>query len=185
MCWKAETLLCHQRSVQFWELGHKECQVLKNWCLWTVGLGKTPESPLDSKEIKPVNLNGDQPWIFTGRTDVEAPLFWSPNLKSWLIGKVPDAGKDWGQKEKMESEDEMTRCHYRCNGHELRQTLGDGEGQGDVACCSPWGWKESAMTAQLNNNSNKQLYHEKNELVNIKKMKSMEIICRVVLIFPK
>ena len=128
---------------------------------------------------------GDQPWIFTGRTDVEAPLFWSPNLKSWLIGKVPDAGKDWGQKEKMASEDEMTRCHHWCNRHELRQTLGDGEGQGDVACCSPWVWKESAMTAGLNNNSNKQLYHEKNELVNIKKMKSMEIICRVVLIFPK
>ena len=79
----------------------------KNWCFWTVVLEKTPESPLDSKEIKPVNLTGDQPWIFTGRTDAEAevPIFWPSDANRWLIGKVPDAGKDWGQKEKRASDD--------------------------------------------------------------------------------
>ena len=90
-----------------WELDHKEGRTPKNWCFWTVVLEKTPESPLDSKEIKPVNLTGDQPWIFTGRTDAEAevPIFWPSDANRWLIGKVPDAGKDWGQKEKRASDD--------------------------------------------------------------------------------
>ena len=81
----------------------------KNWCLQTVVLEKTPESPLDSKEIKPINLKGNQPWILIGRTDaeVETSVLWSSEANSWLIGKVPDAGKDWGQKEKRASEDEM------------------------------------------------------------------------------
>ena len=85
-----------------WELDHKEGRMPKNWCLWAVVLEKTPKSPLDGKEIKPVNLKGDQPWTFTGRTDAEAetPVFWSSDVNSWLIGKVPDAGKDWGQKER-------------------------------------------------------------------------------------
>ena len=95
---------------------------------------------------------GDQPWIFTGRTDVEAPLFWSPNLKSWLIGKVPDAGKDWGQEEIGATEDEIVGWHHRLNGHEFEQAPGDSEGQESLPCCSPWGCKESDTTEWLNNN---------------------------------
>ena len=88
--------------VWMWELDCKEGWALKNWCFWTVGLKKTLESPLDRKEIKPVNLRGNQPWIFTGRTDAEAEalILWPPDAKSWLIGKDPDAVKDWRQKEK-------------------------------------------------------------------------------------
>ena len=94
---------------QLWELDCKEGRAPKNWCLQIAVLEKTPESPLDSKEIKPVNLKGNQPWILFGRTDAEAeaPLFWSPNANSQLIGKVPNAVKDSGQKEKRASEDEM------------------------------------------------------------------------------
>ena len=89
----------------------------KNWCLQTVVLEKTPESPFDSREIKPVNLKGDQPWIFTGRTDTEAeaPVLSSSDTNRWLIGKVPDAGKDWGQKEKRALEDEMAGQYHQCN----------------------------------------------------------------------
>ena len=118
-------------------------------------LEKTLESPLDSKEIKPVNLKGNQPWILIGRADVEAEavVFWSSDANSWLIGKVPDAGKDWGQKAKRAAEDEMAGWHHWCNGHELGLTLGDGEGQGGLASCSPWGHKESDMTGQLANNN--------------------------------
>ena len=120
--------------------------------LQTVVLEKTPESPLDSKEIKPVNLNEDQPWIGTGRTDAEAeaPVFRSSDVNSQLTGKVPDAGKDWGQKEKGASEDEMAGQHHWFNEHELDQTPGDGEGQGGLACCCLWGCKESDPTGQLN-----------------------------------
>ena len=96
-----------------WELDCKESWSLKNWCLWTVVLEKTLESPLDSKEIKPVNLKGNQPWIFTGRTDAEGRVFWSSDVNRQLIGKVPDSGKDWGQKEKRVSEDEMTGWHHQ------------------------------------------------------------------------
>ena len=84
---------------QLWELDHKEGMTPVSWCLWTVVLEKTPESPLDSKQIKPANLKGDQPYIFTGRTDAEAPVLWPSDANRQLIGKVPDAGKDWGQKE--------------------------------------------------------------------------------------
>ena len=86
--------------VGLWELDRKEDEATKNWCLWTVVLERTPESPLDSKEIQPVNLKENQPWIFTRRSDaeVETALFWSSNVNSWLIGKVPDAGKDWGKR---------------------------------------------------------------------------------------
>ena len=95
--------------VQLWELDRTEGRMSKNWCLQTVVLEKTPESLLDSKEIKPVNLKGDHPWILTGRTDAEAeaPIFWSSDANSWLIGKVPDAGKDQGHKEERVSEDEI------------------------------------------------------------------------------
>ena len=99
---------------RLWGLDGKEGRMLKNWCLQTVVLEKTPESPLDSKEIKPVNPKGNQPWLFTGRTDAEAeaPIFWSSDVNSWLIGKVSDAGKDWGQKERRASEDEMAVWHH-------------------------------------------------------------------------
>ena len=87
--------------VQFWELGQKEGRAMKNWCFWTVVMEKTLESPLDCKEINPVHPERNQLWIFTGRTDAEAPILWPPDAKSWLTGKDPDSGKDWGQKEKQ------------------------------------------------------------------------------------
>ena len=163
-CWKAETLLCQQRSysqgyglsgdhVWLWELEHKDGRMLKNWCLCTAVLEKTPESPLDSKKIKPLNLKGNQPWILVGRTDAAAPAFWLSDANSRLIGKVPDAGKNWGQKEKRVSGDETAGLHHWCNGHELGQTLGDAEGQGGLGCCNPWGLKESDMTGQLTTTS--------------------------------
>ena len=93
-------------NVRIWGLDHKEGWALKNWCFWTVVLEKTLESPWDSKEIKPANPKGNQPWIFIGRTDAEAPVFWPPDVKSRLIGKVPDVGKDWKQ-EKMWAREEM------------------------------------------------------------------------------
>ena len=137
------------------ELDHKEGRPPKNWCLQTVVLEKTPDSPLDSKEIKPINLKGDQPWIFTGKTDAEAEasVFWLSDTICWLIEKFPDAGKDWEQKEKRVSENEMAGQHHWCNEHELGQTPRDGERQGGLACCSPWGHKESDTTGQLNNNN--------------------------------
>ena len=101
--------------VWMWELDYKESWVLKNWCLWTMVLEKTLESPLDSKskEFKSVNPKGNQPWIFIGRTDAEAPILWPPDVKSWLIGKDPDAGKDWRQVQKGKTEDEMFGWHHR------------------------------------------------------------------------
>ena len=137
---------------------HKEGRSPKNWCLRTVVLEKTPESPLDSKEIKPVNLKGGQPWIFTGRTGAEAesPGFWSSNPNRpkiyWIfeiIEKVPDAGKDWRQEEKGMTKDEIVGWHHWCNGHEFEQTPGDGEVQGSLAFCSPWGHRESDMAEWL------------------------------------
>ena len=109
--------------VWLWELNSKEGEAPKNWLLQTVVLEKTPESPLDSKKIKPINLKGNQPWIL-GRTDAETetPVFWSSDMNSWLTGKVPEAGKDWGQQEKRVSEDEMAGWHHQCNGYELGQT---------------------------------------------------------------
>ena len=135
-----------------WELDHNEGWVPKNWCFWIVVLKKTLESPFDSK-IKPVNPKGNQPWMFAGRTDAEAeaPIPWLPNEKSRLIGEDPDAGKGWRQKEKGVAEDEMVRQHHRLKGPEFEQTLGDGEGEGSLACYSPWGHKELDMTEQLNN----------------------------------
>ena len=106
--------------VWMWELDYKESWA-QNWCFWTVVSEKTLESPLDSKEIQPVHLKGDHPWIFIGRTVVEAetPILWPPDAKSWLIWKDPDAGKDWRQKEKGMTEDEMVRWCHRLNGHEF------------------------------------------------------------------
>ena len=106
-------------------------------------LEKTLESPLDSK-IKPLNLKGNQPFIFIGRTDAEAeaPILLATWSKSWLIRKDPDVGKDWRQEEKGMTEDNMVGWHHRLNGHEFEQTPGNGEGPGSLACCSPWGYKE-------------------------------------------
>ena len=111
-------------------------------------LEKTLESPLDCKEIKPVNPKGNQPWIFIGRADAEAefPILWSPNAKSQLIVKDPDAGRDPGQEEKGPTEHNMIGSHHQLNGHEFEQALRDSEGQGSLACCSPWGFKESDTT---------------------------------------
>ena len=136
-----------------WELDHKEGWALQNGCLWTVLLEKTPEGPLDCREIKQVNPKGNQPWIFIGRTDTEAPKLWLPDVKSWLIEKDADAGKDWRQEEERATADEMVGWHHCLNGHEFEQTLGDGEGQGSLACCSPWGHKEVDTTERLNNNN--------------------------------
>ena len=112
----------------------------------------TLESPLDCKEIQPVHPKEDQSWMVIGRTDVEAetPILWPPDAKNWLIWKDPDAGKDWGQKEKGTTEDEMVGWHHRLSGHEFEQIPGVGDGQGGLVYCSPWGCKESDMTEQLN-----------------------------------
>ena len=141
------------------KLDHKEDWELKNWCFWAVLLEKTLESPLDSKEIQPVHPKGNQSWVFIGRTDIEAetPIFWPPDAKSWVIWKDPDAGRDWGQEEKGTTEDEMVGWHHRLNEHEFGWTLGVGDGQGGLACCSSWGRKESNTTEQLSNNSSSSL----------------------------
>ena len=127
-----------------WDLNHKESWALKNWCFWTVVLEKTLENPLDCKEIKPVNPKGNQSWIFIGKTDAkaDAPIFWPPDGKNWLIWKYPDAGKDWGWKEKGMTEDKMVGWHYRLDGHEFEQVPGVSDGQGSLACCTPWSCKE-------------------------------------------
>ena len=132
--------------VQMWELEHKEGWVLKNWCFRIVVLEKTTESPLDSKEIKLVNPKGDQPWICIGMIDAAAPILWPPIAKSQLIGKDPDGGKDWGEGEKRGTEDEIVEWHHWLNGHDFEQTLGESEGEGSLACCSPCGHKESDRT---------------------------------------
>ena len=138
--------------VWMWELDYKESWVLKNWCFWTVVLEKTLESPLDCKEIQPVHPKGDQSWVFIGRTNVEAetPILWPPDVKSWLIWKDPDAGKDWGREEKGTTEDEMVGWHHWHNGHGFGWTPGVGDGQGGLECCSSWGCKESDTTKWLN-----------------------------------
>ena len=107
--------------VWMWEFDHKENWVLKNRCLWIVMLDKTHESPLNCKEIKSVNLKGNQCWILIGRTDAEAevPMLWPPDSKNWLNGKAPDAGKDWRQEEKGPTEDEIFGWHHRLNGCEF------------------------------------------------------------------
>ena len=106
--------------VHMWELDYKESQALKNWFFWTVVLEKTLQSPLDCKEMQPVHPKRNQSWMFVRRTDVEAetPILWPPDAKNWLLGKDPDAGKDWRQEEKGTTEDEMVGWHYRFTGHE-------------------------------------------------------------------
>ena len=137
-----------------WELDYKEswAPAPKNWCFWTVVLEETPESPLDCKQIQPVYPKGNQSWVVTGRTDAEAetPPLWPPHAKNWLIWKDPDAGKDWRWEEKGTTEDKMVEWHHQLNGHEFGWTPGVGDGQGGLACCSPWGHKELDMTERLN-----------------------------------
>ena len=118
-----------------WELNHKEGWAPKNWCFQIVE--KTLESSLDCKEIQPVHPKGNQSWISIGRSDAESPIFWPPDAKSWLW-KDPYMGKDWGQEEKGMAEDKMVGCHHWLTRQEFQQTLGDSEGQGSLACCSPW-----------------------------------------------
>ena len=133
-----------------WELDYEESWAQKNWYFWTVVLEKTLESLLDWREIQPVHPKGNQSWIFIGRTDVEAqtPILWPPDWKNWLIWKDPDAGKDWRQKGM--TEDEMVVWHHRLDGHYFEQAPGVGDGQGSLACCRPWGHKESDTTEWLN-----------------------------------
>ena len=137
--------------VWMWELNYKEIWAPKNWCFWTVVLEKTLESPLDCKEIKTVHSKGDQFWVFIGRTDVEAetPILWPPHAKSWLIGKDPDAGKDWGQEEKGMTEHEMVGWHHWLDGHGFGWTLGVGDGQRGLVCCGSQGHKELDTTEWL------------------------------------
>ena len=134
------------------ELDSKEVWAPKNWCFWTVVLDKTLESPLDFKEIQPFHPKGDQSWVFAGRTNAEAetPILWPPDVKSWLIWKNLDAGKDWGQEEKRTTEDETVGWHHRLNGHGFEWTPGVGDGQGGLVCCGLWGRKELDTTEQLN-----------------------------------
>ena len=138
--------------VWIWELDYKEIWVMKIWCFWTVVLEKTLESPVDCKEIQPVHCKENQSCVYIGRTDVEAetPIFWPPDVKSWLIWKDPDARKDWGQEEKGTIEYEMVRWHHWLNGCEFVQALGVGDGQGGLACYGSWGRKELDTTEWLN-----------------------------------
>ena len=137
--------------VGMWDLDHKEGWALKNWCFQIVVLEKTLENPLDCK-IKPINPKRNQPWLFIGRTDAkaEASIFWLPDAKSWLTGSF----WCWERLKATEgvAEDEIVRQNHRLNGHESEKTLGNSEGQGSLACCSPWCHKESDTTKWLNNN---------------------------------
>ena len=127
--------------VWMWELDCEESWTLKKWCFWTVMLEKPLESPLDCKEMQPVNPKGNQPWVFIGRTDAEAeyPVFWPPNAKSRLVWKDPEIGKDWRQEEKGTTKDEIVGGHHGLNGYEFEQAPGVHNGQGSLVCCSPWG----------------------------------------------
>ena len=133
----------------------------KNWCFWNVVLEKTLESPLDCKEIQPVNPKGNQSWIFIGRTNAEAKasILWPPDMTSQIIRNDPDPGKDWRQEEKGMTEDKMVGWHHQLNGCEFEQAPGNSEGQGSLVCCSPWGCKQSDKTKQLNNNNKVWSYH--------------------------
>ena len=124
---------------------HWRIDAFKLWCWRRLG------SPLDCKEIQPVHPKGDQSWIFTRGTDVQAetPMFWPPDVKNWLIWKYLDAGKDWGQGEKGTTEDEMVGWHHWHNGHGFGWTLGVGDVQGGLVCCGSWGRKVLDMTEQL------------------------------------
>jgi len=149
--WPKQSYGFSSGHVWIWELDCEESWAPKNWCFWTVVLEKTLESPLDCKEIQLVHSK-DQPWDFFGRNDAKAaiPVLWPPHVKSWLIGKDSDAGKDWGQEEKGTTEDEMAEWHHWLDGRESEWTLGVGDGQGGLVCCDSWGYKEWDTTERLN-----------------------------------
>ena len=132
-----------------WTIKKAKCQRIDAFQLWC---WRRLLSPLDSKEVKPVHHKGSQSQIFIGRADAEAeaPIFWPPDMKNWLIGKDPDVGKDWRQDKKGMAEDDMVGKQHLLNAHEFEQALGVGDGQGNLVCCSPRGRKESDMTEQLN-----------------------------------
>ena len=158
---KAMVFGISRSPVQMWELDHKQSWAPKNWCFQTVVLEKTLENLLDCKEIQPVHPKVNQSWIFIGRIDAEAetPILWPLNVKSRLIGKDPDAGNYWRQEVKGVTEDEMVGWHHQLNGCESEQTLGDSEGHGSLACCSPWGCKVlNTIEWQNNNNNNNYSY---------------------------
>ena len=145
--WRVKVMVFPSSShVTMWEPDHKEGWAPKNWCFWSVVLEKILESPLDCKEIKPVNPKGNQPCIFIGWTNAEAPTIWLPDAKSRLIGKDPDVGKDWGQEEKGTTEDEMVGWYHWRDGLDFEWAPGVGNGQGSLACCSPWGHQGSDVT---------------------------------------
>ena len=133
-------------------VGCEESWVPENWCFWTVVLEKTLESPLYCKEIQPVHSKGDQPWVFFERNDAKAetPVLRPPHVKTWLIEKDSDAGRDWGQEEKGTTEDEMAGWHHQLDEREFEWTPGVGDGQGGLVCCDSWGHRESDTTEQLN-----------------------------------
>ena len=135
-----------------WELDNKGSWVPKNCCFWIVVLEKTLKSPLNCKEIQPVHPKGNQSWILIGRTDAEAetPIPWPLDVKNGLLGKDPDARKDWRWEEKGMTEDEMVEWNHRLDRHEFQQAPGVGDGQGSLACCSPLCGKELYMTEWLN-----------------------------------
>ena len=144
-----------------WELPIKKAERQRTdaselWC-W-----RTLENPLDSKEIKPVNPKGNQPWIFIGRTDAEdeTPILWPPDAKDWLTGKDPDSGKDWGQEEKGMTGNEMIGWHHhQLNGHEFEQPPGYGDGQGGLACYNPWGCKSRTQLSDWITTTNVRYHH--------------------------
>ena len=129
--------------VWIWELVHKNCWALKNWCFWTVVLEKTLESPLDRRRSNQSILKEISPE--SSSEGLMLKLLWPPNAKNWLIQKDPDDGNNWRQEEKGMTEGEMTGWHHQLNGHEFEQAPGDGDGQAGLACCSPWGPKELVM----------------------------------------
>ena len=131
--------------VWMWELDYKESWALKNWCFWIVALEKTLESPLDCKEIQPVNPKENQFWIFIGRTDAEAeaPIVWPPDAKNWLIEKDSDAGKDWRLEQKGMTEDDMVGWHHQLDGHEFEQAPGIVDGDREAWRAAVHGFAES------------------------------------------
>ena len=149
-----------------WELDYKGSWAPKNWCYWTVVLEKTLESPLDCREIKPVHPKGDQSWVFIGRTDVEAETpdtlaTWCEELTHWKRPWCWERLKAGGE---GVIEDEIVGWHHQLNGHEFEQALGVGDGQGGLACCSPWGLKESDTTEQLNWTELRQNHFEERQI---------------------
>ena len=148
-----------------WELDHKEGWVLKNWCFQTVVLEKTLESPLDCEGNTSANSKGNQPWIFIEKTDIEAPILCPLDVKNWLIWKDPYAGKDWRQEKKGMTEDEMVGWHHWLDGHEFEQAPEVSDGQGSLACCSPWGRKQLNMTERRNLNELKGIWEKENSLL--------------------